>query len=154
MLITLPSGHTRSRINDLHAYLCAFPSKPPVSANTVVQTRSESGYRFENFQRSVLQPRPRFSSRDSTFFAPSPAGNSFSECKRDQTMEREKEREREESRSHLLSSFLVTEPRLIIKSLQPLNPWSFLVYFFFCLYPCFFLLFVRCTKCAKHDGSW
>ena len=54
-----------ARINDLHAYLCAFRSKPPVSANRVTQTRSSlppslvplprkriPEKRFENFQSS------------------------------------------------------------------------------------------------------
>ena len=58
-----------ARINDLHAYLCAFRSKSPVSANRVTQTRSRPlpprkripEKRFENFQSSepsrTLAPR-------------------------------------------------------------------------------------------------
>lgn len=74
-----------ARINDLHAYLCAFRSKPPVSANRVTQTRSPSPplprkripeKRFENFQSSErraepsrAEPRARVTSATYFFFS-------------------------------------------------------------------------------------
>lgn len=92
-----------ARINDLHAYLCAFRSKPPVSANRVTQTRSSlppslvplprkriPEKRFENFQSSEpsgaepsrAEPHARVTSATYFFFFPSlsPHSTLFPRC--------------------------------------------------------------------------
>lgn len=55
-----------ARINDLHAYLCAFRSKPPVSANRVTQTRSPSSPSLESgYPKSALKISSRASAERS-----------------------------------------------------------------------------------------
>lgn len=55
-----------ARINDLHAYLCAFRSKPPVSANRVTQTRSPSPPSLESgYPKSALKISSRASAERS-----------------------------------------------------------------------------------------
>lgn len=62
-----------ARINDLHAYLCAFRSKPPVSANRVTQTRSPSSPSLESgYPKSAL----KISSRAPSGAEPSRAARS------------------------------------------------------------------------------